>query len=76
MQTFESQTVSQNHCTVRFGPEERQNAIHVTRNVTVEDVKLVNCELIGEGLTTYGAPVNRSSVQRAAQELPGQQLLW
>ncbi len=63
MQTFENQTVSRNYCTVRFGPEERQNAIHVTRNVTVEDVTLVNCELIGEGLTTYGAPVNRSTAR-------------
>lgn len=63
MQTFENQAVSRKRCTVRFGPEERQSAIHVTRNVTVEDVKLVNCELIGEALTTYGAPINRSTAR-------------
>lgn len=63
MKTIENQTVARDHCGVRLGPEERHNIFHVTRNVIVEDLALINCELIGEGLVTYGAPVHRSTAR-------------
>lgn len=63
MQTFENQTVSRNQCPVHLGTEERHNAIHVTRNVTLEDLEFFNCEFVGEGLTTYGSASHRSTAR-------------
>ena len=63
MRTFENQTVSRDQCPVQLGPEERHNAIRVTQNVMLGDLEFHNCEFIGEGLTTYGDPVHRSTAR-------------
>ncbi len=63
MQTFENQIVSRYECPVQLGPEERHNAFQMTQNVMLEDLEFRNCEFIGEGLVTYGAPVHRSSAR-------------
>ena len=64
MQKFENQIVSRYQCPVQLGPIEWENSIRYTQNVSLQDLEFVNCEFLGEGLTTYGAPINRSSAQR------------
>jgi len=68
MQVFQDQIVASGHCAVRLGPEERHNALRTTRNVIVENLALINCELIGEGLCTYGAPEHRSTARNVRLE--------
>jgi hypothetical protein len=43
-----------------LGPKEWENILRYTQNEYFADLEFVDCELPG-GLTTYGAPVNRSS---------------
>ncbi len=52
MQTFENQTVSRKLLQGTVRPKNAKMPSMLRGNVTVEDVTLVNCELIGEGLTT------------------------
>lgn len=63
MQTFENQTVSRELCPIQLGPSERHNAIRSTQNVFLQDLEFVNCNFVGEGLTTYGAPIHRSTAR-------------
>jgi len=46
-----------------LGPKEWEYSFRFTQNVSLQDLEFVNCEFIGEGLTTYGAPVNRSTMR-------------
>jgi len=63
MKTFKNQCVSEEQCPMRLGPEERRNALQVTRNFMLEDLEFIDCDLASGGLTTYGAPVHRSTAR-------------
>jgi hypothetical protein len=61
MRRFENQTVEREECARRLHPKEWRDKYRFTQNETIEDMEFVKCEFIGQGLTTYGAPVNRST---------------
>jgi hypothetical protein len=63
MQRFENQIVERAQCPVQLGPKEWEYSFRFTQNVSLQDLEFVNCEFIGEGLTTYGAPLNRSTMR-------------
>ena len=63
MQKFEGRVVAREQCPVRPGPREWRNLFYYTGNVTLQDLEFENCEFIGEGLTTDGAAVNRSTAK-------------
>lgn len=63
MKKYENQIVFRKQCPVQLGPKEWQNSIHYTQNVLLQDLEFSNCEFIGEGLTTYGGPVDRSTAR-------------
>lgn len=63
MQTFEHQLVDRTFCAPKRASPEKLNALHWAQNETIEDLDLTNCELLNNGLATYGAPVNRSTAR-------------
>src|SRR6185437_2947318 len=63
MQSFKNQMVSRENCPVLLGPKERLNALHWSQNVTLENLEFIDCQFIGEGLATYGAPAFRSTAR-------------
>ena len=60
MLRFENRTLSDEDCHRRLHAREQLDALHFSQNETVENLEFVNCKLIGCGLVTYGAPIERS----------------
>jgi hypothetical protein len=63
MKSFENQTVSREQCPVLLQPRERLNWLSFGQNEVLQDLEFVNCEFIGEGLASYGQPINRSQAK-------------
>ena len=63
MRRFENQTVDRKECPRRLHPREWRDKYRYTQNETIEDMEFVKCTFIGEGLTTCGAPINRSTAR-------------
>jgi hypothetical protein len=63
MQRFENETVTRDQCPVQLGPKEWEYSFRFTQNVTLQDLEFVKCQFGGEGLTTYGASVHRSTMR-------------
>ena len=63
MQKFENQIVSKEQCPLERCPKEWRNSHDFTQNVILRDLEFENCEFIGQGLASYGGPINRSTAQ-------------
>ena len=63
MRKFENQRVDRNECPWQLHPKEPHEKYGYAQNVTIADMEFVNCEIIDQGLTTYGAPINRSTAR-------------
>ena len=63
MQRFKNQIVSEGQCSVQRCPKEWRNSFDYTENIILQNLEFVNCEFIGEGLASYGGPVNRSKAE-------------
>src|SRR5262245_5971823 len=63
MQKFEDQIVRRDRCPIQLGPKEWEYSFRYTQNISMQDLEFKNCKFIGEGLATYGAPVNRSTMR-------------
>jgi hypothetical protein len=58
--TYRDQTIHHDSYSKQLGPKEQRNTFQFTQNEILADLEFIECELCG-GLTTYGAPVHRST---------------